>query len=54
MVLANSLGPREHFTHVVVGPGGCFVPVLRLFASLERLLDPRLGLCQGVRIACDL
>ena len=55
MVLAYSLGPRDHVDHVLIGPSGCFVRVLWVFALLEdRLLVPRLRLCEGVRIACVL
>ena len=41
MVLAYSLGPCYHFARVVVGPDGCFVPVLRVFALLDPGLAPR-------------
>ena len=41
MVLAYSLGPCDHFARVVVGPGGCFVPVLRVLALLDPGLAPR-------------
>ena len=40
MVLADSLGPRDHFAHVLFGPRPCFVRVLWVLALLERGLAP--------------
>ena len=41
MVLADSLGPRDHFAHVLFGPRPCFVRVLWVLALLDRGLAPR-------------
>ena len=41
MVLADSLGPRDHFAHVLFSPRPCFVRVLWVLALLERGLAPR-------------
>ena len=40
MVLADSLGPRDHFAHVLFGPRPCFVRVLWVLALLDRGLGP--------------
>ena len=41
MVLADSLGPRDHFAHVLFGPRPCLVRVLWVLALLDRGLAPR-------------
>ena len=40
MVLADSLGRRDHFAHVLFSPRPCFVRVLWVLALLDRGLDP--------------
>ena len=58
MVLADSLGPRDHFAHVLFGPRPCFVRVLWVLALLERglFLAPALFrlhvFCECFVIAC--
>ena len=36
-----SFGGGDHFAHGLFSPSRCFVPVLRVFALLERGLTPR-------------
>ena len=40
MVLADSLGRRDHFAHVLFSPRPCFVRVLWVLALLDRGLGP--------------
>ena len=48
MVLPDSLGPGNHFAHVLISPSGGFVHVLRVPALLDHLLDPWLRFCESV------
>ena len=40
MVQVDSLGPRDHFAHVLFSPKPCFVRVLWVLALLDRGLGP--------------
>ena len=40
MVLVDSLGPRDHFAHVLFSPSGRFVRVLWMLAFLDPSLGP--------------
>ena len=40
MVPVDSLGPRDHFAHVLFSPSGRFVRVLRVLAFMDPSLGP--------------
>ena len=54
MVLADSLGPRDHFAHVLFSPRPCFVRVLWVLALLDRGLGPPAWFARAHRFACVL